>query len=538
MVIAGRNKPGAQWDPLRGVTASIELDIFTEQEAEAFLDAYTIRDAKRRTEILEWSGRLPVLMSWLAAPEGKDPDPTVPTSDIVERFLRWVTEPTLREVALRGAIPHTFNVDILRLLLVNNGTADPMMDEHTAFDWLQVMPFVKQQVDGWQYHEVVRRMMLHYQRQKSPQTYRQLHATLANFYNKKRNELGLSNAKQWANEQWRKDTSAYAYHFLVADPIKHWVEIMSLFTLAVRRWRSYAIQIIELISSSDTHDELSLEQQNTVQLFNQQLRAIKDGNLQDGFEMFNHLCNTDGLSPIAKGYALAYRGECHRLREKGEKAISDFGDALNYIPKDIWTLTRRAETYLQMGRDEEALADYGCVLALDEKNSLALAGRAEIYQQMGRYEEALADYDQAIAFDRSTINRVYTVRGLVLSYLGQYAEAIESYERGLKENLNDYTSLYNIAVAMFRWKGFPAAQAYIDTARSVLQTLIHTDKHGAALYGLRGLEALVNNTDQALKYLKEALPFEQQASNWARHDIAWLDLRTDLRFQSLISKKQ
>src|SRR5262249_50895786 len=68
LAIAGRNPPGAQWDALRRVTCVVHLDVFTEQEAEAFLDAYGIIDPKRREEIVAYSNRLPVLMRWLAAP--------------------------------------------------------------------------------------------------------------------------------------------------------------------------------------------------------------------------------------------------------------------------------------------------------------------------------------------------------------------------------------------------------------------------------------------------------------------------------------
>jgi hypothetical protein len=67
IAIAGRDQPGAKWDPLRSVTQTIRIDVFTEQEAEAFLDTYSVTDSKRRKEILELSGRLPVLMSWVGA---------------------------------------------------------------------------------------------------------------------------------------------------------------------------------------------------------------------------------------------------------------------------------------------------------------------------------------------------------------------------------------------------------------------------------------------------------------------------------------
>jgi len=152
-----------------------------------------VTDTKRRKEILELSGKLPVLMSWLAAVERNETETSIPTHDIVERFLRWVTEPALKQVALLAAIPHSFNAEILKLLLEKH---DKAFDEQTAFDWLQTMPFVHQSSEGWHYHDIVRRMMLHYQHQKSPQAYRQMHAALANLYNAERHELSSSDEEQ------------------------------------------------------------------------------------------------------------------------------------------------------------------------------------------------------------------------------------------------------------------------------------------------------------------------------------------------------
>lgn len=113
LAIAGRTLPGVAWHHRRRVMLHVPLDIFTPEEAEEFLDSVEIDDTPRRQEILQFSGRLPVLMSWLADPDGDEPDPTVPTADIVDRFLRWVSDPQLRQAALYTAIARHFNLDIL-----------------------------------------------------------------------------------------------------------------------------------------------------------------------------------------------------------------------------------------------------------------------------------------------------------------------------------------------------------------------------------------------------------------------------------------
>ena len=392
IVIAGRDQPGAKWDSLRSVTKAVPIDVFTDQEAEAFLDTYSITNLKRRKEILKLSGKLPVLMSWLAATESQvqDADPSVPTHDIVERFLRWVTHPILKQVALLASIPRIFNMDILKLLLEKRIQES---DEQSAFDWLQTLPFIYQRPNGWQYHDVVRRMMLQYQRQKSPHTFRQLHTLLANFYDKCCSEFAFS--EQWTNEEWCLNSLANIYHLLFSDPHKHWGEVISLFIIAVRKHRTFAVEIIETLSSGDVYDELAHEQFATINLFRQQLRAIKEGKLQDGFEMFNKLCDMANLSSQAKGYAFAYRGECHLLNKDWEKALQDFENALQHISDDAWIYSRRGETYLLMRQYQEALKDLDRAIALDEKDTQSQHHRSFIYGQMGYYEEALVESNWA-----------------------------------------------------------------------------------------------------------------------------------------------
>jgi hypothetical protein len=187
IAIASRDQPGTQWDTLKRITTTIRLDVFTEQEAEALLSLCNITDPKQCKAIIKYTGKLPVLLGWIAESQSKEPittlpvqnqDSSIPTSDIVEWFLREVTEPALREVVVLAAIPRIFNADILELLLEGNGKS---IDAQAAFDWLVKMSFIRQHPKGWQYHDVVRRIMLQYLRQKSPLTYRKMYSKLADF---------------------------------------------------------------------------------------------------------------------------------------------------------------------------------------------------------------------------------------------------------------------------------------------------------------------------------------------------------------------
>jgi tetratricopeptide (TPR) repeat protein len=426
-VIAGRYEPGVQWGALSHITRTIRLDVLTEPEAEKFLNVYGVTNPTRRAEILEKSGRLPVIMSWLAAPEGNEPDISVPTHSIVERFLRWVDDPQLRQVALVGAIPLTFNMDILKLLLNHQGQP---INEQRAFEWLLTMPFVKQRSDGWYYHEVVRRRMMYYQHQRSPQSYRQKHTILADFYNQSRQELSLSEQESWTNRQWRKDTLAYCTHYLLAHPTRHWAEVITIFALAVRKRRTFSIELIEMLSLDDVQNELSDEQTRVVQLFRQQLQAIGEGNLQDGFAMFDELCQMKDLSSEARGHMLAYRGECHRLKGNWEEALNDFNEALRYLPEDVRTLARRGTTFILLQRFEKALTDLNRAIALDAKNAWANAVRGEAHRRLGRYDEALADLNRAIELDEKH-SWALAMRGETYRQMGRHQEALNDFDRAI-----------------------------------------------------------------------------------------------------------
>lgn len=428
VAIASRSDLGASWDSLRGVTLSIRLDAFSPREAEQFLNIHGILDATRRREILEYSGRLPVIMSWLAAPGNQNVGPLQPAQNIVEHFLQWVAEPTLREVALRAALPRTLNLDILAVLLQNRDAV--LIESRQAFTWLRTMPFVKARSDGWQYHEVVRRMMLRYQRTISPQTYCELHATLAGFYQARREELGLSGTEMWANEEWRKATLLYCYHLLVANPTRNWSAVLSIFSLALRRRRTFAREIIDLLCLEDVQAEFTEEQSSRLRFLRGELRKLMRGANQEGFALFDYLCRLKDLAPEARGHVLAYRGECYRLEEKWDQALDDLNNALQLIPDDAHTLTRRSVIYISTERYEAALEDLEHSLSIEKNGIWAIAMRGETSRRLKRYAEALDDFSHAIELDEKNA-WFRAMRGETYRQMGQYEQALFDFDSAL-----------------------------------------------------------------------------------------------------------
>src|SRR5690348_15145782 len=77
----------------------------------------------------------------------------------------------------------------------------------------------------------------------------------------------------WTSEQWRQNKLNYIYHFLLANPDKHWSEVISFLIVTMHERKSFAIEIAELLSSEELRNELSHNQYMTVQLIQQQLKA-------------------------------------------------------------------------------------------------------------------------------------------------------------------------------------------------------------------------------------------------------------------------
>lgn len=159
-VIARRNELNPNdWNEFADITKKISLEPFTEVEADNYLTSQSIEDVDVRKDILQFSGRLPVLMSWLVeSAKNKTINGNDFCEDSVETFLKWVDDSDKREIALACALPRFINQDIVNEFL------DDKSRSLVSFNWLLTQPFVQKKGNYWSYHNVVREQMLRYVR--------------------------------------------------------------------------------------------------------------------------------------------------------------------------------------------------------------------------------------------------------------------------------------------------------------------------------------------------------------------------------------
>ena len=240
--------------------------------------------------------------------------------------------------------------------------------------------------------------------------------------------------------------------------------------------------------------------------------------------------------------AFAQRGEFYRQSKYYAEALADFNQAIALKPDYAWAIAHRGVTYRRLMRYEEALIDLNQAIALKPDYAWAIAYRGVIYVIMCRYEAAVNDYNQAVALDKTFMSHWGNERGFPLMCLGRYAEALECYEQTLSVRPNDPIALYCIAVTQVLWQGLNNAQIQIKKARtvflSILDNLNTNSSYGrdVAFYGLGGLAALDEHTEQALNYLQKAIQFDENQFNreMVPFDPAWQNLKNHQLFQALL----
>lgn len=254
------------------------------------------------------------------------------------------------------------------------------------------------------------------------------------------------------------------------------------------------------------------------------------------------LADFDRTNELKPNYAwaLAHRGETYYLLERYQEALADFDRTIELKPDYVWVLAHRGTIYELKGCYQEALADFDRAIELKPDYAWGFARRGLTYIAMRCYEEALTDLEQAHALDGTILNPWPGERGQVLNFLGLYIETIACCKQGLETNPDDHIALYSFVVAKARLQGLDEVWEDINSVRVLLQAILQTATNKAsracALYRLGGLAALRGEMNQAIHYLQEAISLDNQPLRLARHDPAWLELRTDPSFQALIAE--
>ncbi|MBD2383901.1 tetratricopeptide repeat protein [Cylindrospermum sp. FACHB-282] len=461
------------WTPYEGLIVRFPLEPFTEEEAQLYLTRKGITNSRVIEVILRLAGNLPLLVAMLADAHPNDPNQVVePSSNAVERFLKWIDEPKRRQVALDAAIPRCLNRDIVAQLR-GEEEADAL------FSWLKETSFVNERTDGWAYHDVVKMQMLRHKRLSSPQGWADLHSKLANYYDRLGHELQLKEVKAWQDKTWQSHKLNVLYHRLCQSPQKHLPLALNEFLAALKNQRAFAQDWATTMCQAGKDADYGEVQRWGEKLTNW-LKAYEEKRYSAAPEMLTTLLSDASLEDKWRVVALDWRSYIYSQSHQYSKALEDLTEAIKLAPEKAEYLTVRGETYCYIQCYDEALQDFNRAIELDSNYRWAIASRGVTYRLMHRYNQALQDLNRAIELDPDD-QWVLAHRGVTYCWMQRYNESLQDLNRAIELDPN-----YQWAIAS-RGDTYRRMQRYNESLQDLNRAIeLNTNYQWTPATGFRG----------------------------------------------------
>ena len=201
-------------------------------------------------------------------------------------------------------------------------------------------------------------------------------------------------------------------------------------------------------------------------------------------------------------------------------------DAVQYETPVAWPLVELSEA----DRSEilPEIDKLKRVLEINPRNAFAWNLLGGNYKTLGQYDDAIDAYQKAVSLDSSRAFYFHHL-GLVYAAVGRYEDAIHAFERVIEIDPN-HSLAHATLGGYYRKNGNEElAKKHIEKARQ----LIANDENE---YNLACMEAICGNTDHSLELLELALKNKQTYVNWALKDPDLDFIRSDPRFQVLLSE--
>ena len=152
-------------------------------------------------------------------------------------------------------------------------------------------------------------------------------------------------------------------------------------------------------------------------------RALVDGRPKDAWRVFDDIARRQ---PRAC-QAVAGRARAFVLESKFDRALSDFGKALELCPGDGVALNARGNLFLALRQPERALADFNTALEANPADAIVLYNRGLALKEVNRSDAAVRDFNAVL---RATPGDPLTLLGKAEAYrqLGDLLLAREFYD--------------------------------------------------------------------------------------------------------------
>jgi tetratricopeptide (TPR) repeat protein len=255
------------------------------------------------------------------------------------------------------------------------------------------------------------------------------------------------------------------------------------------------------------------------------------------------------------------RGLAYAQRQQYAEASADFSQVIALNPQHADAYYNRGLIYARQNAFAEALADYDQALAHHPEDPLVYNSRGNVHYNTKDYARAIADYDQAIQHD-ATYADAYLNRGLAHAALEEYQRAIADYNQTLLLNpesaiaynyrgqaysrlqqyaraMEDYTEAItlepNYAVA-YNNRGLCYVHLgnHTQAIADYRLAVIANPQYATAYYNAACAAGLMNNASVACTWLQKAIELNPRYRTLAQRDSDFEYIRGNKKFQALL----
>lgn len=527
--------PWEEWSEYERFISRMPLDSFTEDETRAFLKKKGLIDDQVATDIFRKTQGLPVLVALLSTVRPGARMAINPHETAIEHFLKRV-EPRQRQVALDAALPMRLNRDVLAEL-IGAEHADAL------FSWLKRMPFVQRRAEGWEYHPVVRHLMMTYKRQESPDGWAGLHRRLGDYSERLQKNLGLLETRQIQDAVWREHALTVLYHRMCENPHRSLGLALNGFLSALKFQRTFAREWAEVLrqAEEDTHSPEALRWGERLVAA---LKAIEERKPSEAIGAFTALLARDDLEKERRAVALNLRGYLHRNVRHRDEALKDLSTAIELAPNDDEYLLDRGRLFFLLKRHDDALADLNRAATFNPDDPKLLVMRSMVMMALERSEEAEADVVRAISQDPQ--NQLAVLHQMMVAMRRgdpfEIAEALSELSRQIPlvvDNLSEALKNQPIEIALeeifsstvFMGTPIDLTAPSAQRPKALLTELIHGNSEPLIRAIQASAAAAKAHAHRQKAELEEALAAIEQAIQLDPREVQYLLMRAELREQ-------
>ncbi|MFD5096496.1 tetratricopeptide repeat protein [Amycolatopsis thailandensis] len=415
----------AKWNRHASLLHEIELRPFTEQEARQLLAERGITDERVIEVVLRLSDGLPVLVAMLARGNPAEAGSVGDRSgDAVDRFLHWVPEKRLQDIAATAALPRMLDEDVVGILTGPDQAAE-------IFRWLRELPFAGRRELPVRYHPVVRGPMVRLERGRSPEEFADRHRKLAEHYGRRAAGLGATGtevrSQAWGDERWEQLKVEEGYHLLCADPadalpeaLLNAANMMITGSAACRSW-------VRMMEQAGTDADAPAVLRWAARLE----ERLSSGEGPRDVEVLDLLAGAAELDAVRLSTVVRRRAWAHDDRGETAAAARDYDRAVALNPADPFAWSDRGNMFHNEGDWERALEDLNRAIELGPGYAYSRRGRGSARAELGDLDGAMEDLDEAVRLQPGNA-WAYTARAKVHEKRGDLRKAIDELDTAIR----------------------------------------------------------------------------------------------------------